>query len=131
MQVILCHSCRIWSDRCALNGNTVLLCRIRTVNRYLITCLVTVFKSQIIIFCFQINKRKKKFILDHLPENPGHLVSVHLYQRSCHLRPSSSLTVILLFVIIFLLLQLRMLTYLHVKTFTLIVYHVIVSNAIP
>ena len=31
------------------------------------------------------NLKEDQFVLDHLPQNPGHLVSVHLHQRGCHL----------------------------------------------
>ena len=47
---------------------------------YLIICLISIFKSQIVIFGFQIDKWVDQFILDHLPENSGHLVSIHLDQ---------------------------------------------------
>ena len=78
-QVILCHTCSIWCDRCTFNSNAILLCCICGIKCYLIICLISIFKSQIVILGFQIDKWVYQFILDHLPENSGHLVSIHLY----------------------------------------------------
>ena len=85
LQIILCHAGSVRCDRCTLNSNTVLLGCLRGIDRHLIVCLITILQSEIIILCLQINKRKQKLILDHLPENSGHLIAIHLHQRCLHL----------------------------------------------
>ena len=41
-------------------------------------------QSQIIVLCLQIDIGQQQLILDHLPEDSGHFISVHLYERGCH-----------------------------------------------
>ena len=84
-QIILIHTCCIRSDCCTFYGNFVFLCCECGINCYLVICLVSVFQAEIIIFCLEINIWLKKIILDHLPENSCHLISIHLYQWCCHL----------------------------------------------
>ena len=84
-EIIFIHTCMIRCDGRTFNCNTILLCCFSSINRNLIICFITIIQSEIIILCIQINKRKKKFIFDHFPENSGHLISIHLYQRCRHL----------------------------------------------
>ena len=78
LQIILCHTSCIRCNRCTFYSNTILFGCLCRVDRYLIVCLITVLQSEIIILCLQINKRKKQLILDHFPENSGHLIAIHL-----------------------------------------------------
>ena len=84
-QCVLFHSGFIGSDGCTFYSNAIFLCSFCCIYSYLIICFISVFQAKIIVLCVQINKRKKKLILDHLPEDSGHLVSVHLYKRCLHL----------------------------------------------
>ena len=85
LEIIFVHTCMIWCDRRTFYCNTIFLSCFGGINRNLIICFITIIQSEIIILCIQINKRKKKFIFDHFPENSGHLISIHLYQRCRHL----------------------------------------------
>ena len=85
LQIILGHSGFVRGNSGTLNSNAVFFCGFCCIYGYLIICLVSVFQSKVIVFCFQIYKRKKKLILNHLPQNSGHLVPVHLYKRGLHL----------------------------------------------
>ena len=84
LQIVLFHTGCIWSDCCTFDSHTVFLRCHSRINGYLVISLISVFQAQIIIFCLQINKWKKQFIFDHLPENSCHLIAVHLDQRCCH-----------------------------------------------
>ena len=85
LQPIFLHSRRIGSNGGAFHRHAVFLGGFRRVCRHLVVGAVAVLKSQIIVLCLQIHKRKQKLLFDHLPENPGHLVAVHFYQRRRHL----------------------------------------------
>ena len=84
-QVILRHAGCIWCDRSTFHCNTVFLSRISCVNGHLVIRLITVFQSQIIVLCIQINIWLQKILLDQLPEDSCHFVTIHLYERGCHL----------------------------------------------
>ena len=83
-QIILFHTCRIRCDCCTFYCNFIFLGCISSIDCYLIICLISMFQTQIIIFCVQFNIWLQKIFFDHLPENSCHLVSVHLYDRCCH-----------------------------------------------
>ena len=84
-QIILRHSGFIRGNGGTFNSNSVFLGGFRCIYSYLVISLISVFQSKIIVFCLQINKRKKKLILDQLPQNSGHLVPIHLNKRGLHL----------------------------------------------
>ena len=90
-KVIFLNSGIIRCDSRALNGNSKSVCSICRVDSYLIAGLITMFKSKIVILCLQIDKRIQQFVLYHLPDNTGHLISIHLYQRCCHLNFSQNI----------------------------------------
>ena len=77
-QVILFHSGCVWRDRGTFYGYSVFLGCFCCINGNLIICLISVLKTKIIIFCIQFQIRCEKFILDDLPQDTCHLVSVHL-----------------------------------------------------
>ena len=83
-QIVLFHTCRIRCDCCTFYCNFIFLGCISSIDCYLIICLISMFQTQIIIFCVQFNIWLQKIFFDHLPENSCHLVSVHLYDRCCH-----------------------------------------------
>ena len=84
-KIILCHAGCVGCDSGTFYSNTVLLGSICSIHSYLIISLVAMFQAKVVIFCFQIDKRKQKLIFDHLPQDTGHLVAVHLNQRCFHL----------------------------------------------
>ena len=83
-KVVFGHTGSIWSNGCALYSNAVLLCSLCGINSYLIIGSVSVFKSEVIVFGVEVNIRKDKDFLYHLPDNSGHLVAVHFDERSSH-----------------------------------------------
>ena len=85
LQIVLRHSGFIRGNGGTFNSNSIFLGGFRCIYSYLVISLISVFQSKIIVFCLQVNKRKKKLILDQLPQNSGHLVPVHLNKRGLHL----------------------------------------------
>ena len=84
-QIVLGHTCGVWSDGSTFDCNTVFLGCHGCIDGYLIVGFVSVFQTQIVVFGFQVDVGKQQIIFDHLPQNSCHLVSVHLYQWCCHL----------------------------------------------
>ena len=85
MKLILIHTLCIRGDGSTLYRYTIFLGSLSRVDGHLVVGLVTIRETQIIILCFQIYKRKNQFVLDHLPEDSCHLITIHLYQWSRHL----------------------------------------------
>ena len=83
-EVVFFDTSCVRRDGCALDSNTVFLCRFSGIDRYLVACLFAVFKAEIIILGFKVDKRCEKAVLDLLPHNTGHFIAVHLYKRGCH-----------------------------------------------
>ena len=84
-QIILVHPREVRRDRGALDSDAVLFCGLCAFDGHLIVRLIPVLQPQIIVLCLQIDVGKKKIIFDHAPDDPGHLISVHLHQRRRHL----------------------------------------------
>ena len=84
LQIVFRHTGGIGRDGSALDGDTVFLRSFRGFHGHLVIRFITVRKSQVIVFRVQLDKRGKQLLLDHLPQNSGHLVSVHFHQRRCH-----------------------------------------------
>ena len=55
------------------------------IKMYLIVCLIAVRKSQVIIEALNIKIWEDELILDHLPDDAGHLVTIHLDNRLVNL----------------------------------------------
>ncbi|CUQ20137.1 Uncharacterised protein [Segatella copri] len=85
VEFILVHTLCIRSDSSTLHSHAIFLSRLSRVDGYLVIGLVAIRQTEIIILRLQINERKNQFVLNHLPENSCHLITVHLYQWSCHL----------------------------------------------
>ena len=83
-QIVFRHAGCVWSDRCTFYSHAVFFVCQCTVNGNLVVRLISVLQSQIIVFGFQVDIREQKLILDHFPEDTGHLVSVHFNQWCCH-----------------------------------------------
>ena len=84
MQIVFLHALRIGGNGGAFNRYTVLLVGKRRIHGDPVIRGVPVGKAEIVILGFEIDKRKDQHVLDHLPENSGHFVAVHLYKRRCH-----------------------------------------------
>ena len=85
MELVFRHALCVWGDGGALHCNAVFAGSLRRVYSYLIVGLVAVRKSKVVIVRLQVYERKDELILYHLPQNAGHLVTVHLHKRSRHL----------------------------------------------
>ena len=85
MELILGHALRIGGDSGTFHGHTILAGGTGRVDSDLIAGLVAVRKTKVVVFCLQVNKRKDKLVLDHLPQYAGHLVAIHLHERGRHL----------------------------------------------
>ena len=85
LEVVLGHALCVRCDGSALYRYAVLLGCVRGVYSYLVVCLFSVNKAQVVVIGLEVNIRSDQDILDHLPYDTGHLVAVHLYQRSGHL----------------------------------------------
>ena len=85
LEVVLGHALCVRCDGRALYRYAVLLGCVRGVYSYLVVGLVSVNKAQVVVIGLEVNIRSDQDILDHLPYDTGHLVAVHLYQRSGHL----------------------------------------------
>ena len=83
-KIVLRHSCSVRSDSCTLYSNAVLLCSLSRIDSYLILCLFTVLKTEVIVFCIELYIWFKESFLDPLPEYSCHLISVHFDERSFH-----------------------------------------------
>ena len=84
LEMILRHTGGIRRNRRTFYSNPVLFRCICRIYGNLIVRLVAVFQSEIIILRLKIDKRIQQFVFDHFPENPCHLISVHLYKWRCH-----------------------------------------------
>ena len=85
VQLVLVHALVVRCDGSTLNGYAQAFCSLGCVLCYLVAGLVALNESQVVILCLEVNERKDKLILDHLPQNTGHLVAIHLYEWSGHL----------------------------------------------
>ena len=85
MKLIFVHALMIRCDGSTLHSNAKTLCSLGCVLCYLVACLVALNKTKVVIFRLEVNIRKNKLILNHLPQYTGHLVAIHLNDRSSHL----------------------------------------------
>ena len=83
--MIFVHAGGIGRDGGALNGYFILFRGICGIDGYLVIGFIPVFQAQVIIFRLQINKWQQQVVFNHLPENPGHFISVHFYDGGSHL----------------------------------------------
>lgn len=84
LKVEFLYASLIRSDSCAFHTHRVLLNSFGRVNSDLIICLVSVLEAEIIILEIDVQIRMDKFVLDVLPYDSGHLVTVQLYHRVLH-----------------------------------------------
>ena len=84
LEVVLVHSRRVGGDGRALNADAVLFGSVRRVYRNLIVGFVSVNKTEVVVFGFEVNVGEDKRILELLPDDSGHFVAVHLNDRRNH-----------------------------------------------
>ena len=84
MEIIFLHTGRVGSNSSAFHSHSIFFCGHSTVICYLVAGQIPVFQAKIIVFCFQIYVGRKKDILNHLPDNPGHFIPIHLNKGSGH-----------------------------------------------
>ena len=84
MQLVLVHTFQVGGDGSALYANTILLASLSSLDGDLVTSLVALYKTQVVVLTLEVYKRKNQFVLDHLPQDAGHLVTVHLHDGSGH-----------------------------------------------
>ena len=85
VEVVFRHAGRVRGDGGALHRNAVLLCGLGGLHRDAVFGCVALLKTKVIILGLQVYERKDQLILDHLPEDTGHFVAVHLHEGSGHL----------------------------------------------
>src|SRR5262249_2416620 len=86
----------VGGDGRALDAHTVLLDGIGGVDRHLVIGAVAVLDAQVVILEVDVEMRQDQHVLDELPDDAGHLVTVELYYRTFdldlafvgHLRPN-------------------------------------------
>jgi hypothetical protein len=84
VEVVLGHALGVRGDGRALDGDAEALRRIGGIHSHLIVGLVAVGQAQVIVFGLQVHEREDEFVLDHLPQDPGHFVAVHFDERGEH-----------------------------------------------
>ena len=85
VQLVFIHTLGIRSNRGTLYCHTIFLGSLSRVDGHLIVGLITIGQAQVIILSLEVDERQYQFILNHLPQDASHLVTVHLHQGSCHL----------------------------------------------
>ena len=83
-QSILPDPVRVWGNGGTFDRNTEAKRGLSSLRRNPVVRLISPLQSKIIVFRLQIHKRPDQFLFDHLPEDPGHLISIHLNERGCH-----------------------------------------------
>ena len=85
VQLVLLHALGVGGDGGALDRHAVLLVGEGGIHGHLICGGIAVGQAQIVVLGLEVHKGEDQLILDHLPQDAGHLVAVHLYQRGRHL----------------------------------------------
>ena len=85
LQVEFLHPLLIRRDGGAFHTHTMLLDGIGTVDRHLIARGIAVFNRQIVIFEGNIKIGVDQLVLDELPDDARHLITVQLHNRIRHL----------------------------------------------
>ena len=85
VQLVLLHALGVGGDGSALDRHAVLLVGEGGIHGHLICGGIAVGQTQIVVLGLEIHKGEDQLVLDHLPQDAGHLVAVHLHQRRGHL----------------------------------------------
>ena len=84
VQLVLVHALGIGGDGGALDRHAILLVGKSSVHGHLVAGGIAVGQAKVIVFGLEVHKRKDQFVLDHLPQDAGHLVAVHLDEGRGH-----------------------------------------------
>ena len=84
-EVVLGHALRIRGNRCALHTHAVFLHSLSRLHGDLVVGLIAGGEAQIVVFSLKVDIRGQKMIFNHLPDDAGHFVSVHLHEGGTHL----------------------------------------------
>ena len=84
LQIVFLYTSRIWGNSRALDSDTIFFRGFCSIYCDLVIGLIPLRESEVIILCLEIDVGKKEIILDHFPDDTGHLISIHLYKRSLH-----------------------------------------------
>ena len=84
VQVIFAYALFVGRNCRTFNAYAIAFDGVARFDRNLIACFIALDKTQIVILRFEIHKRQKQFILNHLPDDTGHFVAVHLHERRRH-----------------------------------------------
>ena len=85
VELVLVHALVVGGDGGALHGHAILLGGFCRVDGYLVAGLVALGQTEVVVLCFQLNEGHDKLFLNHFPQDAGHLVAIHLNERSGHL----------------------------------------------
>ena len=85
LEIVFAHSRRVGGNGSALDRNAVFPGGFRTVEGHLIVGFVAVNQTEIVILRLEIDIGINEYVLDHLPDDAGHFVAVHLDKRRFHL----------------------------------------------
>ncbi len=83
-EVIFLHALLVGGDGGAFDGHAVLLVGVGGVNGDLILGLLALDQTEIVVLGLEVHEGQEQLVLDHLPQNAGHFVPVHLDEGGCH-----------------------------------------------
>lgn len=78
LQVKLLDSALVWGDGSALDSNLMLLGSLGAVDRNLIVSCVTRSHRQVIVLCLEVDIRVDVSLLDPLPDDTSHLITINI-----------------------------------------------------
>ena len=82
---VLLHPLAVGGDGGALHRHAQALGGVGGVDGHLVPRLVPMEQAQVIVLRFQVHEGQDQLFLDPGPQNPGHLIAVHLHQGGGHL----------------------------------------------
>ena len=85
LEAVFLHTSGVGGDRRALHGDAEALGRFGRFDRHGVVGLVAMLEAEVVVLGLQVDERADQLVFDHLPDNAGHLVAVHLNQRRGHL----------------------------------------------
>ena len=84
LEVVLFNAGSVWRDCCTLDADAIFFDRFCSVHGHLVVCFVAIFKTEIVVFGFQIHIWQDQFVFDPGPEDACHFVAVHFDERRGH-----------------------------------------------
>ena len=84
LQVVLVHAGGVRRDSGALHGHAEPLGGLGRLDGDHIVGGVAVLQAQVVVLGLEIHEGADQLVFDHLPDDAGHLVAVHLHQRRGH-----------------------------------------------